>query len=226
MLAGTTQRFLTHKVTVSRSAKQWLCAVDVMFLPILAMWFIWEPQPTAQWTHIAFGAWVIPSLLLHSDNAKTLGWHRERLLPAIRQAAVGFGLMAAALVLVGIALGAWQYASPISFRRVAIYAGLCVLQQVALNSLLHNRMLVLVRNEWSAAGLTGAVFAICHWPNPVLVPLTFIGGTAMAWMFGRVRSVIPLATGQALLGILVALVFPAAWHHGMRIGPAYYKWRQ
>ena len=64
-----------------------------------------------------------------------------------------------------------------------------------------------------------------HWPNPVLVPLTFVGGTAMAWMFGRVRNVIPLAIGQALLGVLVGWASPMAWHHHMRVGPGYYDWR-
>jgi membrane protease YdiL (CAAX protease family) len=96
------------------------------------------------------------------------------------------------------------------------------LQQVALNSLLHNRMLSIVRNEWLAAALTGAIFAACHWPNPVLVPLTFVAGTAMAWMFGRVRNIIPLAFGQTLLGMLVGWAFPMAWHHHLRVGPGYY----
>ncbi len=96
-------------------------------------------------------------------------------------------------------------------------------QQVTLNSLVHNRMLLLVKNEWVAASLTGAIFAICHWPNPVLVPLTFLGGAAMAWMFGRVRNIIPLAIGQALLGLLLSWAFPVAWHHQMRVGPGYYN---
>src|ERR1019366_3335996 len=61
-----------------------------------------------------------------------------------------------------------------------------------------------------------------HWPNPVLVPLTFIGGAAMARMFARVRNLLPLAAGQALLGLLMSCAFPIAWHHMMRVGPGYY----
>ena len=70
---------------------------------------------------------------------------------------------------------------------------------------------------------TGVIFAGLHWPNPVLVPLTFIGGTAMSWLFSRERNIIPLTVGQALLGTLVWWVFPVAWHHGMRVGPGYYS---
>jgi membrane protease YdiL (CAAX protease family) len=94
---------------------------------------------------------------------------------------------------------------------------------VALNSLVHNRMLSLVRNEWAAAACTGVIFAACHWPNPVLVPLTLVGGAAMAWMFGRVRNIIPLAVGQAVLGSLVFWAFPISWHHHLRVGPGYYS---
>jgi len=71
--------------------------------------------------------------------------------------------------------------------------------------------------------LTGLIFAACHWPNPVLVPLTLIGGTAMAWMFGRQRNIIPLAIGQAILGSLIFWAFPLAWHHHLRVGPGYYS---
>ncbi|MGB6599267.1 MAG: CPBP family intramembrane glutamic endopeptidase, partial [Candidatus Acidiferrum sp.] len=73
------------------------------------------------------------------------------------------------------------------------------------------------------ATVAGAIFAAVHWPNPVLVPLTFIGGVAMSWLFIRERNIIPLAVGQAILGTLVWWAFPLAWHHGMRVGPGYYS---
>jgi membrane protease YdiL (CAAX protease family) len=111
----------------------------------------------------------------------------------------------------------------ISWHRLWSYFAFCLLQQVLLNSLVHNRMLSLVRRQWIAAILTGLIFAACHWPNPVLVPLTLIGGTAMAWMFGRQRNIIPLAVGQAILGSLIFWAFPLAWHHHLRVGPGYYS---
>ena len=173
-----------------------------------------------------FVVWLIASFLLHRDTAKTLGWRGDNIWPATEQALGVFGLMAAALVIIGFLLGASLHLPRISISLLGGYFVFCLLQQVALNSLLHNRMLSLVQNEWVAAGLTGAIFAACHWPNPVLVPLTFVGGVAMAWMFGRVRNVIPLAIGQALMGLLVGWAFPMAWHHHMRVGPGYYEWRQ
>jgi hypothetical protein len=208
--------------------KRRLALADVTLLPGFVLWFIWQLQFTARWTWILFAAWLVASFAVHRDTPETLGWRADNLWPAAKQAMAIFGVMAAGLVLIGGALGAWKHSLPasVSLRGLGGYFAFCVLQQVILNSFLHNRMLSLVRNEWIAAGLTGTIFAACHWPNPVLVPLTFIGGCAMAWMFGRIRNIIPLAIGQALLGVLVSLAFPMAWHHHMRVGPGYGSWHE
>ncbi len=201
-----------------------LALADVILFPAFILWFIWQLQFTARWTWTFFALWLAASFLLHRDTPKTLGWRADNLLPATKQALIVFGAMAAGLVVIGLALGAQHrpVALQMSWRRVEAYFAFCVLQQVALNSLLQNRMLSLVRSEWTAAGVTGLIFAACHWPNPVLVPLTFVGGAAMAWTFGRVRNIIPLVFGQVLLGMLVSWAFPMSWHHHLRVGPGYY----
>jgi hypothetical protein len=203
----------------------WLAAADAVLLPAFILWFIWQLQFTARWTWVLFVVWLVLSFLYHGDTPKTLGWRADNLRPATQQALIVFGLMTIGLLVMGLLLGAPWHLPPnlVSWRRLGGYFAFCLLQQVALNSLVHNRMLTLVQNEWVAASLTGAIFAACHWPNPVLVPLTFIGGVAMAAMFGRVRNIIPLAMGQAVLGSLVAWAFPIAWHHHLRVGPGYYS---
>ena len=205
--------------------QRWSSLADVVLLPIFILWFIWRLQFTARWTWMIFVVWMVASFAIHRDTPKTLGWRADNLGAATKQALVFFGVMTGILLVVGFALGQPGHLPPnlISWRRLWSYFAFCLLQQVALNSLVHNRMLSLIRNEWIAAGLTGAIFAACHWPNPVLVPLTFAGGAAMAWMFGRVRNIIPLAIGQAVLGSLVWWAFPVAWHHHLRVGPGYYE---
>jgi hypothetical protein len=210
---------------MNSSAIRWLSIVDVTLFPAFILWFIWRLQFTARWTWPIFALWLLASFLLHRDSPPTLGWRADNLWPATKQALLVFGVFVAALVATGFALHApWHPQSAISWGRAAGYFAFCLLQQVALNSLLHNRMLSLIRNEWLAAALTGAIFAACHWPNPVLLPLTFVGGAAMAWMFGRVRNILPLAMGQTVLGLLVGWAFPMAWHHHLRVGPGYYTW--
>lgn len=211
---------------------RWFSLADVTLLPALILWFIWQLQFSARWTWIIFVVWLAASFLLHRDTPKTLGWRADNLWAATKLAALVIGAMAAALIVVGFALrtthGAAFTLSPhlppnlISGHRLWGYFAFCVLQQVALNSLVHNRMMSLVDHEWTSAAFTGVIFAACHWPNPVLVPLTFIGGAGMAWLFGRHRNIIPLAVGQAILGSVIFWAFPIAWHHHLRVGPGFY----
>jgi hypothetical protein len=203
---------------------KWFSVADVTLFPAFILWFIWQLQFTARWSWAIFIVWIVMSFLIHRDTPKTLGWRADNLWPATRQALIVFSVMIVTLVAIGLALGSPAHLPPnlISWGRLGSYFAFCLLQQVALNSLLQNRMMALVRNEWASAALTGTIFAACHWPNPVLVPLTFVGGAAMAWMFGRHRNIIPLAMGQAVLGSIVFWAFPMAWHHHMRVGPGYY----
>jgi membrane protease YdiL (CAAX protease family) len=99
-----------------------------------------------------------------------------------------------------------------------------LLQQVGLQSVTMNRLLQGLKSPVLAAGIAGLLFAALHWPNPVLIPVTFIGGAAMCWLFARERNILPLVLGQSLLGALVMWAIPQAWHHGMRVGPGYYTW--
>jgi CAAX prenyl protease-like protein len=202
-----------------------LTILDIFLFPGFILWFIWRLQFTARWAWMILAVWLVVSFLVHRDNPKTLGWRADNLWPATKQAFLIIGAMVLGLLFIGLALGAPRRLLPnlISMHRLWGYFAFCLLQQVALNSLLQNRMLELIRKNWLAAVVTGAIFAACHWPNPVLVPLTFVGGSAMAWMFGRVRNIIPLAIGQAILGSIVFWAFPLAWHHHLRVGPGYYS---
>jgi hypothetical protein len=82
----------------------------------------------------------------------------------------------------------------------------------------------LIEHPLLAATFSSLIFGALHWPNPVLVPVTLIGGFAMCLLFARHRNIIPLTLGQSILGGLVWWAFPIAWHHSMRVGPGYYNY--
>jgi len=171
-----------------------------------------------------FPVWLSASFLIHRDTPKTMGWRADNLWSATKRSAVIFAPCIAGLCLAGILLGAWH--RPVSHlfmpEHFFGYMAFCLLQQVGLNSYLTNRLLGATGSPAPASLLAGTIFAALHWPNPVLIPLTFIGGAAMAWLFARDRNIIPLAIGQGILGTLVWWAFPVAWHHAMRVGPGYY----
>ena len=198
--------------------------VDVIGVPLLILTYIWKLQFSAKNSWIIFVIWVGVSFFLHCDTAKTLGWRADNLGAATREAGIAYGVMAGLLLVFGFARGA-PLSVPhdlLSIHRLWNYFAFCLLQQVALNSLLNNRLMWLISSRWASSALAGIIFAACHWPNPVLLPLTLIGGTVMAWLFARNRNIIPLAIGQAILGSIAWWAFPLAWHHHLRVGPGYY----
>jgi hypothetical protein len=201
-----------------------LFLIEPLAFAAFAALYTWRLQNTDTETWWIFPIWLLASFLLHRDNPKTLGWRADNFLAALRRAAVVFAILIAAICVAGLSLGALHRlpAHLIDRHRFWTYCAFCLLQQVALNSFLNNRLLAAFGRAVPAALLSGLIFSALHWPNPVLVPLTFIGGTAMAWLFATERNILPLTLGQAILGALVWWAFPIAWHHGMRVGPGYY----
>ena len=203
-----------------------LALFDVVGMTLLVQWFIWRLQFDAPHSWIIFPVWITASFLLHRDKPKTLGWRADNLWAATKQSVLPFLLFAAVCVAVGWWLDEFKRLPPnwVAPRRLWLYFAFCLLQQVALQSFLNNRLMLLAPNRWLSSVLTGLIFGVSHLPNPVLVPVTFVGGVVMARLFATQRNVIPLAIGQALLCSLVWACFPIAWHHFLRVGPGYYRW--
>jgi hypothetical protein len=187
-------------------------------------WYIWKLQAQAPWTWWVLLVWLLVSFAARRDTPQTMGWRGDNFLRATKRAALFFGPSSLLICVAGLFLG-MMHRLPVHLidpRRFASYLAFCLLQQVGLNSFVTNRLLGAFEKPVPSALMAGALFAALHWPNPVLVPLTFVGGVAMAWLFATERNILPLAVGQAILGALVWWAFPIAWHHSMRVGPGYW----
>jgi len=99
-------------------------------------WYIWRLQFSHPNSWIVFPVWLVISFAVHHDTPKTLGWRADNLRPAVRQAAVVFGICVAALCAVGLYLGAIHRlpAHLLDSHRFFGYFSFCLLQQIALNS--------------------------------------------------------------------------------------------
>ncbi|HET9399663.1 MAG TPA: CPBP family intramembrane glutamic endopeptidase [Candidatus Acidoferrales bacterium] len=204
-----------------------LALLDVVAIPLLTLWAIWRMVPDSR-AWLVLPGWVAMSFFVHRDTPKTLGWRADNFFRAAIRASLLLGPMAVALFAAGCARGSSTAALTrgLSFRHLWNYFAFCLLQQVALNSLITNRLLYVTRDSrLISAAISAGIFALLHWPNPVLVPMTLVGGFAMCWLFARERNILPLALWQAVLGSLIAWSFPAAWHHNLRVGPGYFTWR-
>jgi hypothetical protein len=210
---------------MSKTSFRVLTAIEALGLTAYIAWYIWRLQSTWPNSWVVFPIWLLASIAFHRDTPKTLGWRADNLWPATRQGLKIFAIFVIGICFAGLCFGAYHRLPLhlIQWRHFSGYFAFCLLQQVALNSYLTNRLLDAFEQPRITALSAGALFAALHWPNPVLVPLTFLGGTAMSWLFSRERNIIPLTVGQAILGAVVWWAFPVAWHHGMRVGPGYYS---
>lgn len=218
-----------------------LTFLEALAFSALVAMFIWRWQAADPYSWTVFPVWLLISFLTHRDTPKTLGWRADNFWPATRQGLWMFAAFIAAIVIAGVALGALRRTPQhlLDRHRFIGYFAFCTLQQVAVNSYLMNRFLYAtstpippsspqgtdtVRQEHPiiAAALASFIFAALHWPNPVLIPVTLIGGFGMCLLFARQRNILPLTLGQAILGGLTWWAFPIAWHHSMRVGPGYY----
>jgi hypothetical protein len=201
----------------------WLALLDVTGLPLLTVWVIWREPPAVSRLWIALPIWMLASFLIHRDTPKTLGWRADNFLPALWRATIILGPMALALVLFGLAMGMeFPGLAALVPKHFWNYFAFCLLQQVALNSFLTNRLIYLTERRTLAIFLAALIFAAFHWPNPVLVPATLVAGLPMAWLFTRERNILPIAIWHMVLGMALGWAFPIAWHHAMHVGPGYY----
>ncbi len=104
----------------------------------------------------------------------------------------------------------------------AVWSGV---QQFLLQCFFLSRLLRLLRNPRTAAFAAAGLFAFAHLPNPVLMVLTIVWGSAACLIFLRYRNLYPLAIAHAVLGITIAMVVPGHVDHNMRVGLGYLRYR-
>jgi hypothetical protein len=211
---------------MTTARNRYLILIEGLALSGYVALYIWRLQAWWRYSWIFFPIWLILSFILHRDTTKTIGWRGDNLLQATRLCSPLLASFAGAVFVAGTFFGAFHRVPEhlTNPHRFLNYFAFCLLQQVALNSYLMNRFVSVFDRPFYAALLCGAIFGGLHWPNPVLVPLTFVAGTAMCSFFAKERNILPLTAWQSFLGGLVWWAFPLAWQHGMRVGPGFYTY--
>ena len=214
-------------LAVTNRTSRLLPLVEALGFTALVAWFIWQLQGSFRYAWLVFPVWLIASFLLNRDTPQTLGWRADNLWSAAKRASIVFLPCALAIVAAGFLLGRVHHTlgHVLVPSRFFGYMAFCLLQQVGLSSLVTNRLLTAIDSPLRVSLISGLFFALLHWPNPVLVPVTFAGGALMAWLFWKERNILSLTMWQTILGSLVWWAFPIAWHHSMRVGPGFYHFR-
>jgi membrane protease YdiL (CAAX protease family) len=140
---------------------------------------------------------------------------------------IGLGLITAvAVVLVSAELGTLHGLTykPRPLLHVGMYLMWAVVQQWIQQAFFFVRFERVIHSGVLASFTTAALFGLAHLPNPVLTPLTFVGGWLLSELYRRYRAVVPLGIAHGLVGIAIALAVPDQINHHMRVGLGYLQY--
>lgn len=151
------------------------------------------------------GAWRLPPL----------GFSAAIILAAIVFAAAILSMAAAAGTLHGL------FGARAPMRHAGGYLLWAVIQQAIQQTFFLPRFEQLTHRGLLATFIAAALFAVAHIPNPVLVPVTFIGGWILSELYRRYRTVLALGIAHGTIGIAIACSFPDHLQHHMRVGLSY-----
>jgi len=198
----------------------WELAVGYGFL-LAALW----SEGDLRWTWaVALALWIIGVTIYQRPSLRRLGVGWTGFLRSLW--IVGAAVVAGAAMLFVAHLTGTLHRYALHRSLLAVATGYLIWtlqQQFMLQSFFFLRLERLLGSSkavWAAAGL----FALAHFPNPVLVPATLAAGLVFCELFRRHRNIYTLAIAQAVLGMCLAAAVPDALHHHMRVGIGYLSW--
>lgn len=146
-----------------------------------------------------------------------------------RSIRLGWWIVPIAVAVAGlILLAAWRWHTlrPPADRlprhlKVPVYLIWALMQQFLVQSFFFLRLEQLLHSGRRAVFVTALLFSSAHIPNPVLVPVTLIGGLLLSELFCRYRTIYLLAVAQVLVALSLLISVPATVMRDMRVGIGY-----
>lgn len=183
---------------------------------------VWTPRPMQYLLFWAAASWFLSWLVIGVSRGESAGLGlRPFRLSAIL---IAIGVMAAgAVIAAGILAGTIHNTFSIGdpLARGSGYLIWAVLQQWIQQAFFFTRFERVTGSGRVAAFLAAFLFAVAHLPNPVLTPITFLGGWLLSEVFRRYRTILPLGIAHGLVGLAIATSVPGHWLHNMRVGIGY-----
>jgi membrane protease YdiL (CAAX protease family) len=201
------------------------CELIAVFGCILLYIWRWQSSHPLLWIPIL--AFIILTQVLHHDSPRALGLT----LSEIRGSAGIILPIAVAVyvpvVIYALASGRFAFLWPgtAAWDRLFGYGIWCCFQQYLMQCYFHRRLMSLIKTPYVSSAIVAVMFGAAHIPNAVLIAATIVGGFILAEVYRRHPNIWPLALAQAVGGLLIAALVPAAVIHNMRVGPGYYTYR-
>ena len=199
--------------------------LEVTLLYVLIQAFIWRWQfthPGLAWPLFLF---LLSTHVWHKDTMSILGFRLDNFLPCLKLGMLAFVPFILVLTFVGLLsgriwtiLGHWQIV-----RHALRYIFWATFQQYGLQGYFHHRVMKAISNPMLSSIISGLIFMSLHFPNPVLMIFTLLGGFALSVVYSKEPNIFALGIFHGLIGLWLANSFPREILHNMRVGPGYYR---
>jgi len=154
---------------------------------------------------VVWGVYLLWRLLRTRGTAAAWGFRREGFLPALRASLAFAGLAVLPMLAFGYSCG--RLPIPLTFWVVmAIYPLYGIAQQFVLQSLITRNLRGLVPTLSLRVVVVSSLFGLAHFPNNILVGLTFAAGLAFTWIFEKYRNLWAVGIVHGILGALAYYV--------------------
>jgi len=159
------------------------------------------------------------------DTMTSVGFELSHFTPALKQAALAALPFILALLLIGTLTGQIWLIPPKarSFTSSGRYILWATFQQYGLQGYFHNRLMRAVSKPFWSSTINALVFMSFHFPNPILMIFTLLGGFAFSLIYSKNRNIFALGIVHGLMGLLLSNSFPKELLHNMRVGPGYFR---
>jgi hypothetical protein len=179
--------------------------------------YIWLLQTRVPWL---ITIPIVLTLLLWFRQARTfdsLGLRFSSFALSLRRWSALWVAMAALFLLAGWRiLFHWKI-----LERGVLYFIWCALQQLLYQSIVCSVLRKSVTPRWAAALMSGLIFAVLHFPNPILIPATLAWGVIAFFLFENCPTIYGLALMQVMLSSVLMWSTPPRLHHAFRVGPVF-----
>jgi hypothetical protein len=213
---------------LSPARRLWLIASVVVYGALLTAYTLnWMPHngrmgPRDFCVIALAAAWPILCNRLAGDGWLDGGLRSRPWHDGWRAVAIFTGLGAAAITVVGLAVGGFHWVDAKTLaEKSAVYLAWGPAQQYLLNTFGLRRLRQAGLPPAAAVALTACVFAAIHAPNWPLVGMTLLGGAGWAALFLRHPNVPLMGLSHGLLAVLLYHAWPDDWLQRMTIGQMY-----
>jgi hypothetical protein len=156
------------------------------------------------------------------ESLRDLGFRLDNFWPAIRLLFLPTLIAIALILLIGwLSRGHELAFAPfrLRFLSVPLWA---LFQQYALQGFINRRAQMALGSGVKSVLLVAVVFSVLHLPNPLLTPLTLIGGLLWGAVYQRQPNLFALAVSHTVTSTLLALSLPPHLVYNLRVGLKYF----